>query len=166
MCSASLLSAEQGTLEAADAVAQLKANGFPDRTIVFLDVEFVTLGYADAARRTIASWITGIIRDGHYRVGIYAAKSNATTLYVAALDAARRAGSSEQPGILDCGQQRLFARTSADRGGSRLREAVAGDVRRHPNLEWQDVAHRRRRRVEPVTERAVKKRTRSSRGAE
>jgi len=96
VCSASLLSAEQGTLEAADAVAQLKSNGFPDRTIVFLDVEFVS-SVTPTLLTYYRAWITGIIRDGHYRVGIYAAKSNATTLYVAALDAARLAGSSEQP---------------------------------------------------------------------
>jgi hypothetical protein len=96
VCSASLLSAEQGTLEAADAVAQLKANGFPDRTIVFLDVEFVT-SVTPTLLTYYRAWITGIIRDGRYRVGIYAAKSNATTLYVAAVDAARAAGSSEEP---------------------------------------------------------------------
>ena len=96
VCSASLLSAEQGTLEATDAVAQLKANGFPDRTIVFLDVEFVT-SVTPTLLTYYRAWITGIIRDGRYRVGIYAAKSNATTLYVAAVDAARAAGSSEEP---------------------------------------------------------------------
>ena len=96
VCSASLLNAEQGTLEAADAVAQLKANGFPDRTIVFLDVEFVT-SVTPTLLTYYRAWITGIIRDGRYRVGIYAAKSNATTLYVAAVDAARAAGSSEEP---------------------------------------------------------------------
>ena len=96
VCSASLLSAEQGTLEAADAVAQLKSNGFPDRTIVFLDVEFVT-SVTPALLTYYRAWITGIIRDGRYRVGIYAAKSNATTLYVAAVEAARAASSSEEP---------------------------------------------------------------------
>jgi hypothetical protein len=95
-CSASLLTAEQGTLEAADAVAQLKSNGFPDRTAVFLDVEFVT-SVTPALLTYYRAWISGIIRDGRYRVGVYAAKSNATTLYVAALDAMRAVGSSEQP---------------------------------------------------------------------
>jgi len=96
VCSASLLSAQQGTLEAADAVAQLKSNGFPDRTIVFLDVEFVT-SVTPALLDYYRAWIAGVVRDGRYRPGIYAAKSNATTLYVAAVDAARAAGSSEQP---------------------------------------------------------------------
>ena len=95
-CSASLLSAEQGTLEAADAVARLKADGFPDRSIVFLDVEFVT-SVTPALLDYYRAWIAGVLRDGRYRPGIYAAKSNATTLYVAAVDAVRAAGSSEQP---------------------------------------------------------------------
>jgi hypothetical protein len=81
VCSASLLSAEQGTLEAADAVARLKADGFPDRSIVFLDVEFVT-AVTPTLLDYYRAWIAGIVRDGHYRPGIYAAKSNATTLYI------------------------------------------------------------------------------------
>ena len=95
-CSASLLTAEQGRLEAADAIARLRADGFPDRTIVFLDVEFVrsvTTALLDYYR----AWITAVIRDGRYRPGVYAAKSNATTLYVAAVEAFRAAGSSETP---------------------------------------------------------------------
>jgi Domain of unknown function (DUF1906) len=96
VCSASLLSADQGTSEAADAVARLKADGFPDGTIVFLDVEFVT-SVTPALLSYYRAWIAAVIRDGHYRPGIYAAKSNATTLYVAAVDAYRSAGSADQP---------------------------------------------------------------------
>jgi hypothetical protein len=95
-CSASLLSADQGTAEAADAVARLRADGFPDRSIVFLDVEFVT-SVTPALLEYYRAWIAGVVRDGRYRPGVYAAKSNATTLRVASLDAYRSAGSNEDP---------------------------------------------------------------------
>ncbi len=95
-CSASLLSADQGTTEAADAVARLRADGFPDRSIVFLDVEFVT-SVTPALLEYYKAWIVGVLRDGRYRPGVYAAKSNATTLRVAAVDAYRSAGSNEDP---------------------------------------------------------------------
>ena len=95
-CSASLLSTDQGTAEAADAVARLRTDGFPDRSVVFLDVEFVT-SVTPALLEYYRAWIVGVLRDGRYRPGVYAAKSNATTLRVAALDAYRSAGSNEDP---------------------------------------------------------------------
>jgi hypothetical protein len=95
-CSASLLSASQGLAEAADAIDKMRADGFPDQSIVFLDVEYVTavtpplLDYYQA-------WISGILRDGHYQPGIYAAKSNATELYNTAVAAYRAAGRAGAP---------------------------------------------------------------------
>ena len=95
-CSASLLTADQGTAEAADAVAKLKADGFPDGSTVFLDVEYVSF-VTPPLLEYYRAWITGILKDGHYKPGIYAAKFNATTLRVAALDAYKAAGSTADP---------------------------------------------------------------------
>ncbi len=96
VCSASLLSADQATAEAADAVAKLKADGFPDGSTVFLDVEYVSAVSASLVEYYRA-WIGGILKDGHYKPGIYAAKSNAATLRAAALDAYKAAGSVADP---------------------------------------------------------------------
>jgi hypothetical protein len=79
-CSAALLTTQQGTTEAADAVARLRAEGFPDGTIVFLDVEGVTTissGLLDYYR----AWVGGVLADGHYKPGVYASKRNAPTFY-------------------------------------------------------------------------------------
>jgi len=95
-CSASLLSTAQGTDEAADAVAKMRADGFPDRAIVFLDVEYVTT-VTPALLDYYRAWVSGVLREGHYRPGVYAAKSNAQILYAAAVDSYRAAGSSETP---------------------------------------------------------------------
>jgi hypothetical protein len=96
VCSASLLSADQATAEAADAVAKLKADGFPDGSTVFLDVEYVS-AVSLSLLEYYRAWIAGILKDGHYKPGIYAAKSNAASLRAAALDAYKAAGSAADP---------------------------------------------------------------------
>lgn len=79
-CSAALLSTDQGTAEAADAVAKLKADGFPDGTIVFLDIEPVVT-ISQPLLDYYRAWVSGVLADGHYKPGVYAVKSNAPTLY-------------------------------------------------------------------------------------
>jgi hypothetical protein len=95
-CSATLLSADQGAGEAADAVQKMLADGFPLQSSVFLDVEFVTT-VTTALLEYYRGWIRGVLTDGRYVPGVYAAKSNATTLYNAAVDEFRKAGRTDTP---------------------------------------------------------------------
>lgn len=95
-CSASLLSTDQGLGEAADAVAKLVSDGFPPQSTVFLDVEYVT-SVTSALLDYYRGWIRGVLTDKRYVPGVYAAKSNATTLYTAALDEFRKAGRTDAP---------------------------------------------------------------------
>jgi hypothetical protein len=95
-CSASLLSVDQGLGEAADAVQKLIADGFPLQSTVFLDVEFVTT-VTPALLDYYRGWIRGVLTDARYVPGVYAAKSNATALYNAALDEFRKAGRTDTP---------------------------------------------------------------------
>jgi hypothetical protein len=95
-CSASLLSDAQGVSEAADAVAKLRADGFPDRSIIFLDVEPVTV-VTPALLEYYRAWIGAVVRDGRYRPGVYASKQNAMALYTAAVEAVHSAGATEAP---------------------------------------------------------------------
>lgn len=48
-------------------------------------------------REYFEAWIAGVLRDGRYRPGVYAAKSNAQTLYDAATAKFRAAGRSDKP---------------------------------------------------------------------
>ena len=80
VCSASLLSNDQGTAEAADAVAQVRAQGFPDGTTVFLDVEHVS-AISQQLLDYYRAWTAGVLADGHYKPGVYAHKANAPTFY-------------------------------------------------------------------------------------
>lgn len=80
VCSASLLSFEQGTTEAADAIAKLRADGFPAGTTVFLDIEGVTR-ITQPLLDYYRGWMTGVANDGRYRTGVYVSKGNAQTFH-------------------------------------------------------------------------------------
>ena len=95
-CSADLLSASQGTLEAADAIAKTQSEGFPTGTTIYLDVEYVSAVSLPLVEYYKA-WIGEVLRDGRYRPGIYLAKSNASPLHQAAMDAYAAAGVSGAP---------------------------------------------------------------------
>ncbi|MDB4876896.1 MAG: hypothetical protein JWM41_3342 [Gemmatimonadetes bacterium] len=95
-CSSTLLTTTQGTDEATDAVTKMRADGFPDRSVIFLDVEPVTT-VTPALLQYYHAWIAGVLHDGRYRPGVYAAKANAPTLYAAALEDFRAAGSTDVP---------------------------------------------------------------------
>jgi len=95
-CSTSLLSKAQGLAEAADAAAKLRDDGFPDRSVVFLDVEYVT-SVTPALLDYYGAWVAGILQDGHYTPGVYAAKANAQVLYDSAVALYRAAGRGDAP---------------------------------------------------------------------
>ena len=95
-CSATLLSTAQGSSEATDAIAKARGEGFPDQSVIFLDIEYVT-NVTPALLDYYRAWVGGLLTDGHYRPGVYAAKSNAQTLYQAALDLYRAAGRTDTP---------------------------------------------------------------------
>jgi hypothetical protein len=95
-CSSSLLSRAQGALEAVDAITRLRADGFPDRSAVFLDVEYVT-SVSPALLDYIGGWIAAVLQDGHYTPGVYAATANAQTVYDAASALYHTAGRADSP---------------------------------------------------------------------
>jgi hypothetical protein len=95
-CSASLLSAAQGTAEAADAAAKAAGEGVPPGSAIFLDVEYVTT-VSSALVDYMSAWIAGLLADGRFRPAIYCAKSNAAAVYTAAIAAYAAAGRHDAP---------------------------------------------------------------------
>ncbi|HEY4216411.1 MAG TPA: glycoside hydrolase domain-containing protein [Gemmatimonadaceae bacterium] len=75
ICSSTLLSTTQGATEAADAIAKMRADGFPPGSAVFLDVEQVTT-ITPALLDYVRAWIGSVSRNGRYRPGVYATKPN------------------------------------------------------------------------------------------
>jgi len=95
-CSATLLTVEQGAAEAADAIARLRADGFPNGAAVYLDVEFVK-SVSPALVEYIRAWFDGVLTDGRYRPGMYASKNNAAQLFETASAAYRAAHRTDAP---------------------------------------------------------------------
>ena len=95
-CSASLLSGDRGTTEAADAGAKAAAEGFPQGTVVYLDVERVT-SVSPALREYVRSWVAGVLADGRYTPGIYCHRLNADALHEAAVAAWAARGRAGEP---------------------------------------------------------------------
>ncbi|MEX2569737.1 MAG: glycoside hydrolase domain-containing protein [Gemmatimonadota bacterium] len=80
VCSSLLLTPERGAIDGRDAVARTAAEGFPEGTVVFLDIERmerITPEMIDYYQ----AWIQEVIDDGRYRPGTYAHLSNAAGLY-------------------------------------------------------------------------------------
>jgi hypothetical protein len=84
ICSATLLTGAQGTAEAADAVSKMRADGFPDGSTIFLDIERVTT-VSPALIEYYRAWMSGVLNDGRYKPGVYVTKANAPALHDIAL---------------------------------------------------------------------------------
>jgi hypothetical protein len=95
-CSATLLTAAQGTLEADDAIRKTASEGFPAGSTIYLDVEYVT-SVSTELKEYITAWIGAVLRDGRYVPAIYAAKSNAPEVYQVAVAAFAAAGRTDAP---------------------------------------------------------------------
>ena len=95
-CSASYVGAAQGRIDARDAIAQARREGFPGGTVVFLDVEPMDR-VPQRMRDYYRAWTTAVLADGRYRPGIYAHTKNASTIYDDVSDAYDQAGRDDDP---------------------------------------------------------------------
>jgi hypothetical protein len=95
ICSASLLTADRGRADAADAVRRMSADGFPDGSTVFLNVELVA-AVTPALAAYVRAWLANVLSGGRYRPGVYAVKKNAESLHDIAVDVYRAAGRADR----------------------------------------------------------------------
>lgn len=95
-CVSANLTAEQGSAHAREAEAATAADGFPDGTIIFLDVERVervTPELADYVR----SWIRSLLELRRFLPGLYAHALNVPDLYVILEEEYARHGRTGRP---------------------------------------------------------------------
>jgi hypothetical protein len=95
-CSRSHLDAEHGTVDARDAIAKARADGFAPATVVYLDVQPLKHLSPDM-EGYFRAWTREVLREGTYRPGTYAISRNARDLHAPAADEYRRAGRSDEP---------------------------------------------------------------------
>lgn len=75
----SILTADQGTTDAKNAVQLAQADGFPGGTYIYLDWEYGGLD-ANGAIDYIRSWIVGVVGDGTYMPAIYCSHTAAAAV--------------------------------------------------------------------------------------
>ena len=95
-CSASYVGAAQGQLDARDAIARTRREGFASGTVIFLDVEHMDV-IPQAMRDYYRAWTQLVLTDGRYRPGIYAHTKNASTIYDDVSDVYDAAGIDADP---------------------------------------------------------------------
>jgi hypothetical protein len=79
-CNADLITAERGRLDGDDAITATEREGFPVRSIVFLDIERMEKMPA-AMRAYYRAWTKRLLEDGRYRPGVYVHAHNAQVVY-------------------------------------------------------------------------------------
>jgi hypothetical protein len=79
-CSRTLLTTEQGSIDAIDAVTKTASEGFAAGTVIYLDIEHMDAvpPSMDAYYR---AWVQQVLADGRFRPGIYVHKANAQAIY-------------------------------------------------------------------------------------
>jgi hypothetical protein len=79
-CSADLVSANEGTLNAVDAIKRARAEGFPRGSVIFLDIERME-SMPQAMREYYSAWAARLLAEGTYKPGVYAHQHNAQTIF-------------------------------------------------------------------------------------
>ncbi|HXT15240.1 MAG TPA: glycoside hydrolase domain-containing protein [Gemmatimonadaceae bacterium] len=95
-CSTDLVSAAEGTLNADDATAKTKAEGFPPGAVVFLDLERMET-IPDAMRAYYRAWTARMLANGVYVPGFYAHEHNAQSIYDDVMQDFKAAGRTDEP---------------------------------------------------------------------
>ena len=97
-CNADLITAERGRADGDDAIAATEREGFPARSIVFLDIERMEK-MPSAMRDYYRAWTRRLLEDGRYRPGVYVHAHNAQAVYDDVKAEFAAAGVTEQPRI-------------------------------------------------------------------
>jgi hypothetical protein len=83
-CGSDSLSRDQGQADGVDTIAKCNQEGFPQKAVVFLDVEHFDGGLAANMKDYYQGWIGAVLDDGNFKPGTYCADSNANDLINAA----------------------------------------------------------------------------------
>jgi hypothetical protein len=94
-CATNSLSAEQGRLDADDAVNVAAADGFPEGTVIYLDVERAD-PYPATLDTYVRSWVRRV-RERRFTPGLYGHRLNAETLFSSLREVYQEFGDSSSP---------------------------------------------------------------------
>jgi hypothetical protein len=97
-CNADFITAARGDADALDAIAATQAEGFPPRSVVFLDIERMEK-VPSAMRDYYRAWARRLLRDGRYLPGVYVHAFNAQLVHDDIKAEFVAAGVTEEPRI-------------------------------------------------------------------
>lgn len=97
-CNADLITAARGDADALDAIAATQQEGFPPRSVVFLDIERMEK-MPPAMRDYYRAWARRLLRDGRYLPGVYVHAFNAQLVHDDIKAEFVAAGVTEEPRI-------------------------------------------------------------------
>jgi hypothetical protein len=80
VCSSALLTAARGVIDGQDAIASAASEGFPEGTVIYLDIERMAR-ITPQMVEYYESWLRTVSADGRYSVGTYAHVANAAAFY-------------------------------------------------------------------------------------
>jgi Domain of unknown function (DUF1906) len=95
-CSTDLVSADEGTRNADDAVVRASKEGFQPGTVIFLDLERMEKIPAPM-RDYYRAWVARMLASGTYQPGIYTHEHNAAAIFADVLDTFKAAGDTSTP---------------------------------------------------------------------
>jgi len=79
-CSASLVNSARGTIDGNDAVARTVSEGFPNGSVIFLDLERMD-SVPKSMRDYYMAWTAAVLADGRFRPGYYTHDHNAKLIH-------------------------------------------------------------------------------------
>ena len=97
-CNAGFLTAARGAADGADAIARTAQEGFPSRSVVFLDIERMEK-MPDAMRAYYQAWARQLLQEGRYLPGVYVHAHNAQLVHDDLKAAFVSAGVADEPRI-------------------------------------------------------------------
>lgn len=115
-CSQNTLSADQGRIDADDAVNVAAADGFREGTTIFLDVERAE-PYPAALDAYVRAWVARVL-ERRFTPGLYGHRINAETLFASQRAVYRAAGDLREPPFWVANSQGFDLRKSPSESGS------------------------------------------------
>lgn len=106
-CSNSFISASRGVAEGHDAIAKVIAEGFPQGTVIFLDIERMDR-ITPAMKEYYKAWTKTVLEDGRYRAGYYTHVDNAKEIFDDVTAVFSAAGDTTEPPFWIAGRTKIF----------------------------------------------------------
>jgi hypothetical protein len=106
-CSTSFLSASRGSTDGRDAIGRVVNEGFPQGSVIFLDIERMDR-IPPAMKAYYQAWTKAVLDDGRYRVGYYTHTDNAAQIYGDVKPIFVAAGDTVNPPFWIAGRTKIF----------------------------------------------------------